>query len=359
MKRALELAKMGIGFTNPNPLVGAVIVKDGKIIGEGYHEVYGSHHAEINAFKNAVEDVKGATMYVTLEPCSHYGKTPPCARAIVEKGIKKVVIGLKDPNPLVSGKGIEILQEAGIEVVTGVLEEEGRELNEVFLKYIITNTPFCIMKTAMTLDGKIATYTGNSKWITGEASRAYVHELRHRLLGIMVGIGTVLADDPMLTTRLEKIKGRDPVRIIVDSTARIPLEAKVLNLTSNAQTIIATTKKASEFKIKELKEKGAEVVVTPLKNNGVDLSYLMKALGEKKIDSVLLEGGGELSYSALEEGIVDKVNAFIAPKIVGGHSSKTPVGGIGKEYMSEAIILKHIKVRHFDEDIMIEGYIKD
>lgn len=359
MKRALELAKMGIGFTNPNPLVGAVIVKDGKIIGEGYHEVYGSNHAEINAFKNAVEDVKGATMYVTLEPCSHYGKTPPCARAIVEKGIKKVVIGLKDPNPLVSGKGIEILQEAGIEVVTGVLEEEGRELNEVFLKYITTNTPFCIMKTAMTLDGKIATYTGNSKWITGEASRAYVHELRHRLSGIMVGIGTVLADDPMLTTRLEKIKGRDSIRIIVDSTARIPLEAKVLNLTSNAQTIIATTEKASEFKIKKLKEIGAEVIVTPLKNNGVDLSYLMKALGEKKIDSVLLEGGGELSYSALEEGIVDKVNAFIAPKIVGGRSSKTPVGGIGKEYMSEAIILKHIKVRHFDEDIMIEGYIKD
>ncbi|MEG0772212.1 bifunctional diaminohydroxyphosphoribosylaminopyrimidine deaminase/5-amino-6-(5-phosphoribosylamino)uracil reductase RibD [Clostridium sp.] len=358
MKRALDLAKLGIGFTNPNPLVGAVIVKDGKVIGEGYHEVYGSHHAEVNAFKNATDDVKGATMYVTLEPCSHYGKTPPCAMAIVEKGIKKVVIGLKDPNPLVSGKGIKILEDAGIEVVTGVLEEDGRELNEVFLKYITTKTPFCVMKTAMTLDGKIATYTGDSKWITGESSRKYVHELRHKLSGIMVGIGTIIVDDPMLTTRLDKIKGSDPVRIVIDSTGKIPLDAKVLNLHSNAQTIIATTEKANADKIKSLKEKGAEVIVTPLKSNGVDLSYLMGVLGEMKIDSILLEGGSKLNYSALEEGIVDKVNAFIAPKIIGGDNAKTPVGGNGKEYMREAITLSDIKIHNFHEDIMIEGYIK-
>ncbi|HSQ33542.1 MAG TPA: bifunctional diaminohydroxyphosphoribosylaminopyrimidine deaminase/5-amino-6-(5-phosphoribosylamino)uracil reductase RibD [Peptostreptococcaceae bacterium] len=357
MKRALELAQKGIGYTSPNPLVGAVIVKNGKIIGEGYHEVYGSNHAEINAFKSAREDVKGATMYVTLEPCSHYGKTPPCAHAIVEKGIKKVVIGLKDPNPLVSGKGIQILKDNGIEVVSGVLEEEGRKLNEIFLKYITTKLPFCIMKTAMTLDGKIAAYTGDSKWITGEISRKYVHKLRHRVSGIMVGIGTILKDDPFLNTRLEDGEGKDPIRIIVDSKLRIPLQANVLNLKSNAKTIIATTQNADMDKLKALEERGAEVIITPSIDK-VDLVFLMKALGERKIDSILLEGGSELNYSALNEGIVDKVNSFIAPKIIGGSSSKTPVGGIGKSYMKDAINLKDINIHAFDNDIMIEGYIR-
>lgn len=358
MKRALELAEKGIGYTNPNPLVGAVIVKDGKIIGEGYHQVYGSHHAEVNAFKNATEDVKGATMYVTLEPCSHYGKTPPCANAIVEKGIKKVIVGLVDPNPEVSGRGVKILRDNGIEVITGVLEEEGRKLNEIFLKYITTRLPFCIMKTAMTLDGKIAAYTGDSKWITGEASRKYVHQLRHRAASIMVGIGTILADDPMLTTRFDAGEGSDPIRIIVDSSARIPLEAKVLNLKSRARTIIATTEKADKDKIEALKEKDAEVIITPLKNEKVDLSFLMKALGERKIDSILLEGGSELNYAALEEGIVDKINAFIAPKIIGGSTAKTPVGGEGKAYMKDAILLKEIDIQRFGDDIMVEGYIR-
>ena len=307
MKRALELAKMGSGYTNPNPLVGAVIVKDGRIIGEGYHQVYGSHHAEVNAFINATEDVSGATMYVTLEPCSHFGKTPPCADAIVENKIKKVIIGLKDPNPIVSGRGIKILQENGIEVVIGILSEEGKKLNEIFLKYITTKMPFCFMKTAMTLDDKIATYTGDSKWVTGELSREYVHQLRHRVAGIMVGVGTILSDDPLLTTRLKNANGSDPIRIIVDSSGRIPLEAKVLNLKSKSGTIVATTEKADKAKIKALKEKGTKVIITPLKNNKVDLMFLMKTLGEQKIDSVLLEGGSELNYSALEEGIVDKV----------------------------------------------------
>lgn len=357
MKRALELAKKGTGHTNPNPLVGAVIVKGGRIIGEGYHQMYGSHHAEVNAFKNATEDVKGATMYVTLEPCSHYGKTPPCANAIVEKGIKKVIVGLVDPNPEVSGRGIKILKDNGIEVITGVLEEEGRKLNEIFLKYITTKLPFCIMKTAMTLDGKIAAYTGDSKWITGEPSRKYVHELRHKTAGIMVGIGTILADDPMLTTRLEDREGSDPIRIIVDSSAKIPMKAKVLNLKSKARTIIATTKKANEDKIKALEEKGAEVIITPEKNGRVDLAFLMKALGERKIDSVLLEGGSELNYAAIEEGIVDKINAFIAPKIIGGTTAKTPIGGEGRAYMREAIALSKIDIQRFGDDIMIEGYI--
>jgi len=357
MKRALKLAEKGTGYTNPNPLVGAVIVKNGKIIGEGYHKLYGSDHAEVNAFKNATEDVRGADMYVTLEPCSHYGKTPPCANALVEKGIKRVFIGLFDPNPKVSGKGIKILRDNGIEVVTGILEEEGRKLNEIFLKYITTGLPFCIMKTAMTLDGKIATSTGDSKWITGELSRKHVHKIRHQVAGIMVGIGTVMADDPMLTTRLENLESKDPVRIIVDSTARIPLEARVLNLDSKAATIIAATEKAGKDKIKALEEKGAQVIITPVKDGGVDLNYLMKKLGEQKIDSVLLEGGSSLNFSALKYGIVDKVNAFIAPKIVGGDKAKTPVGGEGLKYMEDAILLKDIKLHKFGEDIMIEGYI--
>lgn len=357
MARALEIAKRGSGYTNPNPLVGAVIVRDGRIIGEGYHEVYGSNHAEINAFNNATEDVRGATMYVTLEPCAHYGKTPPCAKAIVEKGIKKVVIGLKDPNPLVAGKGIKILEDNGVEVIVGLLEEQGRQLNEIFLKYITTNIPFCIMKTAMTLDGKIATKTGDSRWVTEELSRKYVHKLRNRVAGIMVGIGTILADDPLLNTRLDGEGSKDPVRIIIDSTGRIPLKAKVLNSNSKAKAIVAVTEKAEKDKIRALEEKGAEVIITPTKNNGVDLYYLMKILGEKKIDSILLEGGSKINYSALEAKIVDKVNAFIAPKIIGGDTAKTPVGGEGKVFMKDAISLKNINFHRFGNDIMIEGYV--
>lgn len=358
MKRALELAKKGEGYTSPNPLVGAVIVKDGKIIGEGYHEKYGSYHAEVNAFLNAKEDVKGATMYVTLEPCSHYGKTPPCANKIVEKGIKKVVIAHKDPNDKVAGRGINILKENGIEVVTGVLEEESRKLNEIFLKYITTKLPFSILKTAMTLDGKIASRTGDSKWITNEESRNYVHKLRQKLSAIMVGIGTIIADDPYLTTRLEGVPSRDPIRIVVDTKARIPLEANVLNLNSNARTIVAVTELAPAEKLQKIKDKGGEVIITPLKNNKVDLNYLMKALGEKGIDSILIEGGSELNFSAIEAGIVDKVNAFIAHKIIGGNMAKTPIGGQGIELMKNALILNNIDIQRFGDDLMIEGYIR-
>jgi diaminohydroxyphosphoribosylaminopyrimidine deaminase/5-amino-6-(5-phosphoribosylamino)uracil reductase len=358
MKRALKLAERGTGFTNPNPLVGAVIVKDGRIIGEGWHRLYGSDHAEVDAFRNATEDVRGADMYVTLEPCSHYGKTPPCARAIVEKGIKRVFIGLTDPNPLVSGRGIQILRDNGIHVESGFLEDEGRRLNEIFLKYITTGLPFCIMKTAMTLDGKIATATGDSKWVTGELSRKHVHELRHKASAIMAGIGTILADDPMLTTRLEGKEGKDPVRIIIDSSARIPLEAKVLNLDSKAGTIIATTEKADKEKLAALKAKGAEVIVTPLKDNGVDLDFLMRELGRRKIDSVLLEGGGRVNYAALKSSIVDKVNVFIAPKLIGGENARTPVEGEGIGYMKDAIMLHKTEFHKFGDDIMVEGYIR-
>lgn len=358
MKRALELAKKGEGYTSPNPLVGAVIVKDGRIIGEGYHERYGSNHAEVNAFLHATEDVYGATMYVSLEPCSHYGKTPPCANKIVEKGIKKVVIAHKDPNPAVSGRGIKILQENGIEVVTGILEEESKKLNEIFLKYITTKIPFCILKSAMTLDGKIATKTGDSKWVTNEESRKYVHQLRHKVSAIMVGIGTVLQDNPCLTTRLEDIQGKDSIRIILDTQGRIPLEANILNVKSSVRTIIATTTLAPVEKRNNLKELGADVLITPVKQDKVDLNSLMKTLGEKGVDSVLIEGGSEINFSAIEAGIVDKVNMFIAPKIIGGNTAKTPVGGAGFEFMKDAIKLNSINIKRFGNDIMLEGYIR-
>lgn len=358
MKRALELAEKGAGYTSPNPLVGAVIVRDEKIIGEGYHQVYGSYHAEINAFRNAISDVRGAEMYVTLEPCSHYGKTPPCANSIVERGIKKVVVALEDPNPEVSGRGIKILRNNGIEVVTGVLEEESRRLNEIFLKYITTKLPFCILKTAMTLDGKIAARTGDSKWITNEESRKYVHKLRHRVSSIMVGVGTIIQDDPLLNTRLDMGEGKDPIRIIVDTRGRTPLSARVLNMESNSKTIIATTELAPKERLEELKSKGAEIIITPLKNNRVDLKHVMKELGKRGIDSVLLEGGSELNYSAVESGIIDKVNAFIAPKFIGGREAKTPVGGFGRSMMKDAVVLRDIRIHRFGDDIMVEGYMK-
>ncbi|MCD4713040.1 MAG: bifunctional diaminohydroxyphosphoribosylaminopyrimidine deaminase/5-amino-6-(5-phosphoribosylamino)uracil reductase RibD [Clostridiales bacterium] len=357
MKRALELAEKGSGFTSPNPLVGAVIVKDGMIIGEGYHEFYGGPHAEINAFKNVTDDVRGATMYVTLEPCSHFGKTPPCANAIIEKGISKVVIGMIDPNPVVAGRGVSILRESGIEVHTGVLEEECKKLNEIFIKYITTKKPFVILKSAMTLDGKIATSTGDSKWITSEASRTKVHEIRQRVAGILVGIGTVLADDPYLTTRLMQENISHPVRVIVDTHARTPLDAHVLEGLDEIRTIIATTSLASDAKLKQLKEIGAEILLLPIKDDHVDLEALIVALGEIGIDSVLIEGGSKVNFSAIEMGIVDKVIFFIAPKFIGGDEAKTPMGGLGKMFMRDATTLKNMKYQMVGEDIMIEGYL--
>ena len=358
MRRALELSVKAVGFVNPNPLVGAVIVKDNRIIGEGYHEYFGGPHAEVNAFKNATEEVEGATMYVTLEPCSHYGKTPPCADAIVKNKISKVVIGMIDPNPIVAGRGIEILRSNGIEVTTGVMDTEIKKINEVFIKYITRKEPFCIMKTAMTMDGKIATSTGDSMWISNEKSRAYVHEIRHMVTGIMVGIGTVLKDDPQLTTRREGLISKNPIRIIIDSTAKVPLEAKILKCDEKTKTIIATTELAKESKIEAIKQKGAEVIITPNKNNRVDLNYLMSVLGEMGIDSILLEGGSTLNYSALDSGVVDKVITFISPKIFGGSTGKTPVGGQGVECVKDSIMLTDTEVTRFNEDVMIEGYIK-
>ena len=353
MKLAIEMAKKGAGKVNPNPMVGAVIVKDGRVIGKGYHKQYGGNHAEVNAFENLLDNPEGATIYVTLEPCSHYGKTPPCVNKIIENKISKVVIGLLDPNPIVRGRGIKALKDAGIDVVTGVLEEECKKLNEIFIKYIIEKKPFVVLKTAMTLDGKIATESGESKWITSEKSRKEVHKLRNKLAAIMVGVDTVIKDNPELTCRLEG--GRNPIRIIVDSKLRVPMGAKVI--TDNlSHTIIATTELADKNKILSLEKLGVKILMIKSKKQRVDLKSLMIKLGELNIDSVLLEGGSTLNFSALEENIVDKVQIYISPKIIGGKKSKTPVGGEGIKKISDAIELENMTVRYIGTDLLIEAY---
>jgi len=358
MHLAYNLAKKGCGGVNPNPLVGAVIVKDDRIIGEGYHEIFGGPHAEVNAFRSAKESVEGATMYVTLEPCSHYGKTPPCAQAIVDNKITRVVIGMLDPNPLVSGRGVKLLQEHGIEVESDFLSAELTQMNRVFLKFIQSKKPYVVMKTAMTLDGKIASRTGDSRWVSNEQSRANVHELRNELMGIMVGVDTVIADDPILTTRLTgNKKGRNPIRIVVDSQARIPLDSKILNITTEAKTIVAVTSKANQNKLDEIIALGNEVLIIEEKNGRVDLNQLMQVLGEKGIDGILLEGGATLNYAALESQIVDEVHAYIAPKIIGGADAKTPVGGHGIEMMKDAVNLQNIRFENIADDILVIGEV--
>ena len=357
MTRAIELSEKGIGFVNPNPLVGAVIVKNGKIIGEGFHEYFGGPHAEINAISSADEDINGATIYVTLEPCNHYGKTPPCTDRIIKEKFSKVVVGINDPNKLVNGNGIKKLKEAGIVVKSGVLKNEIKKLNEIYYKYIFSKQPFCTMKTAMTLDGKSSTFSGNSKWISNQKSREYVHELRHQYSGIMVGVNTIINDDPELTDRSNYEKKKHPVRIVVDSNGRMPLNSKVMN-TTNAQTIIAVTYNAGNEFINTANQKGAEVIICHKKNQKVDLNYLFNELGKMNIDSILLEGGSSLNFSALQEGLVDKVFSFISPKLIGGIDSKTPVGGKGFDKISDAIKLRIDNIKRFDEDILIESYIE-
>ena len=352
MLQAIQLAKQGEGWTNPNPMVGAVIVKNGRIIGKGYHKKCGELHAERNAIASLTESAEGATIYVTLEPCCHYGKTPPCTEAIIEQKIKRVVIGSRDPNPKVSGKGIKMLQEAGIEVIEDFMREECDRLNPVFFHYITTKTPYVVMKYAMTLDGKIATKTGASKWITGEAARAEVQHMRHRYMGIMAGIGTVIADDPMLNVRVEGWKS--PIRILCDSGLRIPLDGQIVKSAGKYRTIVAyADSENTEAKRKRLHEMGVETICCPDENNQVDLKKLMKYLGEEGIDSILLEGGGTLNDSALRAGIVQEVQVFIAPKLFGGMNSKTPVEGIGVRFPSEAVKLKCTDICQIGEDIRI------
>lgn len=351
MKRAIELALKGTGYVNPNPLVGAVIVKNNKIIGEGWHKKYGCLHAERDAFKNLTENAEGADMYVTLEPCCHYGKQPPCTEAIVEHNIKRVFVGSSDPNPLVAGKGIKYLREHGIEVIENVLKEECDEINKVFFHYITTKTPYVVMKYAMTADGKIACTSGKSKWITGEKARENVQQTRKALSAIMVGIGTVITDNPLLTCRIEE--GVNPIRIICDSSLKIPLESNIVKTATGVKTIIAYCNENTEKKA-ELEKAGCKLLKTNSLNGKVDLKELMKALGEMQIDSVLVEGGGELNYSILQNGIVNKLQVYIAPKIFGGKNAKSPVGGEGVLEPVGAFKFCKPKVKFIDNDLLLE-----
>lgn len=359
MRKALSLAEKGMGFVSPNPMVGAVIVRDGIIIGSGWHRKYGELHAERNAFADCDSrniDCSGADMYVTLEPCCHYGKTPPCTEAIIEHGIKRVFIGSSDPNPLVSGKGARILREHGIEVTEGILKEECDDLNRIFFHYITTGLPYVTMKYAMTLDGKIACYTGESKWITGEEARHNVQIQRLRHSAIMVGVGTVLADDPMLNCRLEN--GRDPVRIIGDSALRTPLDSNIVRTAGQIPTIIATVS-SDEKRISEYEDRGCRIIRTSPQNGKVDLRELMRILGSDKIDSILLEGGAEMNWSALNSGIVSSVLTYISPKIFGGKDAKSPVSGAGIPHPDGAFMLEKSKMTCIGDDIFIESRVKN
>ncbi len=359
MRLALELAKKAEGFTSPNPLVGAVLVKDGEIVGTGYHARAGLPHAEIMALREAGEKAQGATLYVNLEPCCHRGRTGPCTEAVITAKIRKVVVAMADPNPLVAGKGIARLRQAGVEVAVGVLEAEAKRLNEVFSKYITTGLPFVVLKTAMSLDGKIATRRGESRWITSEQARIFGHRLRHRYDAILAGVGTVLADNPSLTARLPEGGGRDPVRVVLDSSARTPPGAKIINRASPAPTLIAVTPKAPAERVAALKEAGAEVLVLPPDEKGrVNLPLLMKELAGREITSVLIEGGAEVHASALNAGIVDKVAWLIAPRIIGGKEAPGPVGGQGAGRLDEAVPLQNVSVQRIGEDIYVEGYIR-
>ena len=355
MKKALALAERGCGRVTPNPMVGAVIVKDGRIIGEGYHQKCGEPHAERNALAACAESPEGATMYVTLEPCCHHGRQPPCVEAIIEAKIARVVVGSPDPNPLVAGKGVSILRDHGIEVVEGVLQQECDRLNEVFLHYIRTKTPFVVMKYAMTMDGKIASYTGASKWITGDAAREHVQTQRHRYTGIMVGVGTVLADDPLLTCRMEN--GKNPVRIVCDTHLRTPPESQLVQTAREVPTVLATCS-ADQERIKAFEACGCRVLCLPERDGHVDLQALMERLGAEEIDSILLEGGGTLNWTALESGIVQKVQAYIAPKLLGGADAKTPVEGQGAPAPDAGALLENTRIIRLGADLLLESDVK-
>lgn len=354
MKLALELAEKGCGHVNPNPMVGAVIVKDNRIIGKGYHRCFGDLHAERAALADCSESTDGAEIYVTLEPCCHYGKQPPCTDAIIEAGIKHVIVGSPDPNPLVAGKGIKILRDHGIKVTQNVMRKECDELNYVFMHYMKTGLPYVVMKYAMTMDGKTAARTGEARWITGESARKNVHHDRNRYSGIMIGTGTLLADDPLLTCRLPG--GRNPVRIICDSQLRTPLTSQIVRTAAHVPTIIATSSEDAD-RISSLKEKGCDVLIIPEKDGHLDLNELMRILGEMKIDSILLEGGSQLNWSALEAGIVNRVHTYIAPKLLGGKSAPSPVGGTGVSIPDDAFLLSEPKITVIDNDILLESEV--
>jgi len=356
MNRALALAQQGKGRTSPNPLVGAVIVNAGKIVGEGYHQKAGEPHAEIHALRAAGDKTKGATLYVNLEPCCHWGRTPPCTDAIIQAGIKHVFAAHLDPNPKVAGKGIQQLEEAGIKVNVGLCAEAAEQLNEFYIKHVKTGYPFVILKMAMSLDGKIATCTGESQWITSAASRQKAHEIRDEVDAILVGIGTITSDNPALTTRLPNKQGKDATRIVLDSHGRTRTSAKIFNSENEASVIIAVTPQASAQNIAALEKAGAEVIITPAKDEQVCFKTLIEKLGARGITSVLVEGGGKVNASALASGVVDKAMCFVAPKFIGGKDAPGVFDGEGIKHLADAPELERVTITQLDCDLLIEGY---
>ncbi|MDO3380022.1 bifunctional diaminohydroxyphosphoribosylaminopyrimidine deaminase/5-amino-6-(5-phosphoribosylamino)uracil reductase RibD [Geoalkalibacter halelectricus] len=356
MQRALDLAAQGEGRTRPNPPVGALVVLQGRVIGEGFHQRAGEAHAEIIALRQAGENSRGADLYVTLEPCSHQGRTGPCADAVIAAGIRRVFIGCRDPNPQVAGRGVARLVDAGIEVVEGILDAQCRWLIGPFSRHITTGQPLVTLKAAISLDGRTATAQGDSQWISNPESRGHVHEIRDRVDAIMVGIGTALRDDPSLTTRLAR-GGRDAVRVVVDSRLRLPEDAKLLHLDSDAPTVIATTEQASYGKIRKLRDLGARVLVLPAKQERVDLGALLTALGGMDLQHLLLEGGADLNGAFLRERLIDRVLVYIAPRLIGG-DGKALFDGVGAPTLSKAASLANLRLRRFGDDLCYEGEVR-
>ncbi len=358
MRRALAAAEGGVGLVSPNPLVGCVIVKDGRIVGEGHHERYGGPHAEANALRVAGSEARGATLYVTLEPCCHTGKQPPCTDAVLQAGVGRVVMAVADPNPKVAGGGVARLRAAGIEVTLGVCEAEARRMNETFLHYIRTQRPFVTLKCAVTLDGKIATRTGASRWITGGPAREWVHRMRHAADALMVGSGTALQDDPLLTTRLPEGGGVNPLRIVVDSGLRLPVSSQLATVAADCRTLIATSERAPVEKQRQLEDQGVEILRLPSYADGrVDLEALLDALGARGVASLLVEGGATLSATLLQRRLVDKVIVFVAPKIIGGDGINV-VAGFSVETMADALQLYGMTSQSVGEDVMLEAYLE-
>ncbi len=357
MRRALELAEKARGKTSPNPMVGAVLVKNGKIIGEGYHQRAGLSHAEVIAINTATEEPAGATLYVTLEPCAHYGRTPPCTDAMLRAKIKRVVIPCTDPNPLVSGRGVKLLRQAGVKVDCGLLETEARKLNEFFFTYHLKRRPFVILKWAMSLDGRTSTDTGESKWITNALSREYVHQLRSQVDVVIVGAQTVIQDDPLLTVRLKNYKGRQPRRVILDYALKVPATARCLTDRHGGERWVITHQSASRTKIKSLEKMGVRVICLTGRAGKIDVKKLMELFFREQIISVMVEGGRRLAGSFMRAGMVDKVVAFIAPRLIGGNKLTAPIVDWAVSSIKEMVELTDVQIKFFDNDIAVEGYL--
>jgi diaminohydroxyphosphoribosylaminopyrimidine deaminase / 5-amino-6-(5-phosphoribosylamino)uracil reductase len=356
MKLALRLAARGAGWVSPNPMVGAVVVKNGHVVGRGYHRRAGLPHAEVEALLNAGEAARGADLYVTLEPCNHQGRTPPCTQAILAAGIRRVIIASHDPNPEVTGGGAAFLAAQGIDITTGILDAEARRLNEAWFHWVKTGQPWVVAKAACSLDGKIATASGESQWLTGETARSFGHRLRHRMDAILVGIGTVLADDPQLTARLPRKEGRDPIRIVLDSRLRLPPHARLVRLKSPAPTWVATTGQPPPDSVRALEEHGVQVIVLPSDAGKVSLPALLQLLGKRQVQSVLVEGGAETLGNFFDQRLVHQFHFFYAPKILGGIKAPGMVGGQGVAHLGEAHIAKNLSIRRLGGDLLISGY---